>query len=634
MKFRNNRTFWANEKKAKDVFRILCIGDSMTYGHGVNFDETLPCYLEMFLNRAIWNLYVEVINEGVCGHSIYDEWNQFVQRGVRFHPDLLLIILCDNDVELFSVADSYAQHIQECWDEDGMHLSYFRKFVIDIKSITSELGLPVVVGFYHIYNDDLAPRASSIIGAACAGNGIDYVDMSVDFRSGVPMWLNDLDGHPGAQAHSIAAGKLARFLISRDYLKNGKELLKEEMVYKSLMEKCGEIINCGYKPEIALHLTLNIMKAKRMSNNRLKMHEGDLIGEKDFCEMLSNMENLRNIYVSLLYWEAYGVLLERYGSRFCHYLLKINGLIQSVLKDLCIMEKNLDDPALEYFPRSDKPLDELMGCPSVQQLDIKLDVWLGLLDKARDVYSRSALQCQRSERSDVLENGIWCRLARFNGSIQDCWDECERVLHACKFICQRNSSIQKKINNRPDDIARISAVMKKIDCELTDIFDILNSIIELIKPDMVCEPFSVSQGPFVVIKVGLTFKCPEAKEAFMYVHLYSLVPDYPFVQDSRYIYNDAQLHYYSMKFPLFFLGKIGINFSALKGVKPSADMVHIEDITVSCDEKWTVTVKGDEMCFTGTGTCLSVTPLIWFPQMAIPDIIANIEVPFGSPTSI
>lgn len=83
--------------KPPGVFRILVLGDSVTYGVGVRPDETFPKRLESILN-ATNRTRVEVLNAGVSGYTAYNEWQFFRRRGREFEPDLVIAALCLNDV--------------------------------------------------------------------------------------------------------------------------------------------------------------------------------------------------------------------------------------------------------------------------------------------------------------------------------------------------------------------------------------------------------------------------------------------------------------------------------------------------------------------------------------------------------
>jgi len=52
-----------------DTLRIVCLGDSTTFGTGSNDDETYPAQLQNILRRRYPGRNVEVINAGIPGYS-------------------------------------------------------------------------------------------------------------------------------------------------------------------------------------------------------------------------------------------------------------------------------------------------------------------------------------------------------------------------------------------------------------------------------------------------------------------------------------------------------------------------------------------------------------------------------------
>jgi len=83
-------------EKAPEKFRILCLGDSFTFGSFVNDEDTFPHLLgETFLRRG---MSVEVINGGVGGTTIIDQAH-FLRKGLVMKPDLVLLTFSENDVD-------------------------------------------------------------------------------------------------------------------------------------------------------------------------------------------------------------------------------------------------------------------------------------------------------------------------------------------------------------------------------------------------------------------------------------------------------------------------------------------------------------------------------------------------------
>ncbi|MCE1248396.1 MAG: SGNH/GDSL hydrolase family protein [Firmicutes bacterium] len=92
------------EKKPDGVTRIMVIGDSAAFGYGMNQDETFSALVEKQLNENHPGRKFEVINAAVPGYTSFSSRNFFIEKGIKFKPDIL-IISHNNDPDID-------------WDED------------------------------------------------------------------------------------------------------------------------------------------------------------------------------------------------------------------------------------------------------------------------------------------------------------------------------------------------------------------------------------------------------------------------------------------------------------------------------------------------------------------------------------
>jgi lysophospholipase L1-like esterase len=94
-------------QKAPNGFRILALGDSFTFGQGVDENETYASLLREKLNGMYPEKTIEVLNLGVQGYEAIDEMKLLEKVGPLLHPDLVLVGFYENDVVL--------EHLP--WDE-------------------------------------------------------------------------------------------------------------------------------------------------------------------------------------------------------------------------------------------------------------------------------------------------------------------------------------------------------------------------------------------------------------------------------------------------------------------------------------------------------------------------------------
>ena len=88
------------EEKPEGVFRILVLGDSMTFGPAVSLERTYPKLLEQLLNEsAAAGSHYQVINAGTSGYNTLQELATWRGAGVVLEPDLVIVGFCINDID-------------------------------------------------------------------------------------------------------------------------------------------------------------------------------------------------------------------------------------------------------------------------------------------------------------------------------------------------------------------------------------------------------------------------------------------------------------------------------------------------------------------------------------------------------
>lgn len=81
-----------------NTFRILCLGDSLTFGNGVRSEDTYPKQLEQQLNGSLQGRRFEVINAGVPGYDTWQEAQYLLEYGLQLKANLVIIGFYANDI--------------------------------------------------------------------------------------------------------------------------------------------------------------------------------------------------------------------------------------------------------------------------------------------------------------------------------------------------------------------------------------------------------------------------------------------------------------------------------------------------------------------------------------------------------
>ncbi len=95
-----------DDNKGKETFRILLLGDSVSWGIGLDEEERYSNILEKLLNENDTSKKYEVLNFSVPGFSTTDERDLLIRIKDRVQPDLIIIGFCRNDPKRGPVASN------------------------------------------------------------------------------------------------------------------------------------------------------------------------------------------------------------------------------------------------------------------------------------------------------------------------------------------------------------------------------------------------------------------------------------------------------------------------------------------------------------------------------------------------
>ena len=126
---RDNREY--SYEKPPGTKRIILLGDSITFGNGVDLNDS---YAEMLRNKfSQSNQKVEVINLGIPGYGINNEYVRFIDEGIKYDPDIVIIQYTPNDWRTHQLSIENGKTIVDkdyttTANEKGLLVSYREKF--------------------------------------------------------------------------------------------------------------------------------------------------------------------------------------------------------------------------------------------------------------------------------------------------------------------------------------------------------------------------------------------------------------------------------------------------------------------------------------------------------------------------
>ena len=242
-----------SESKPPDVFRVLMLGDSTTFGWGVREEDTAAKFLERKLNANPPPGYskVEVLNAGVGNYDTVQEVTYYETRGRVFNPDLVILVFFINDPEPvpiekkgFLIDRSYLiafatnrldgilrhagvrpdwkQYYSSLYDDDKPGFQACKGALKSLASSTRSNGSKVLVAMLpelHQINGDSYPfkAAHQKIKDILAPEHVPVIDLTDGLKDHGPedtLWVTALDDHPNAKANNLISDQLQRWIIA------------------------------------------------------------------------------------------------------------------------------------------------------------------------------------------------------------------------------------------------------------------------------------------------------------------------------------------------------------------------------------------------------------------------------------
>ena len=103
--------------KPNDVYRIIAVGGSTTFGLGVEDSFSWPTLLQKSLNDLETSKRIEVINAGVSAATSLQNMNHINQKLINFSPDLIILYEGTNDMGCML---PYFHNENTEWDNNSM----------------------------------------------------------------------------------------------------------------------------------------------------------------------------------------------------------------------------------------------------------------------------------------------------------------------------------------------------------------------------------------------------------------------------------------------------------------------------------------------------------------------------------
>ena len=152
VEFVNNSSGFRGEEidkpKGDGVFRIVCFGDSSTYGVFIPLEAIFTSVLEESLGKHFKNLDIEVINAGILGYSSLQMYALIDQELESLEPDLIIVAAGINDASIMTRETPEDRKFIPLYGDSLITLKYYAEH--------SRL-LSLIIRFLFKSSDPLAP---------------------------------------------------------------------------------------------------------------------------------------------------------------------------------------------------------------------------------------------------------------------------------------------------------------------------------------------------------------------------------------------------------------------------------------------------------------------------------------------
>lgn len=232
-----NERFDYSYDKPQDVFRIITLGDSFTYGLYVSTKDNYPEQLEDLLNNSSSCPNIkkfEVINLAVPGYDIEYSVHRFKVRGQKYNPDLVLWLLKNGDFErimeqISAKSGEYKRQMEESgelkkYEEKGIFYPFNAKATEELAEMYEKKQIldyqyTIMESLRAIYKNPLVVLGTS---SSLSNESKDLIEKFVKetpnayFYGDLPKLIKlDSalpDGHPNKGGYALFANDIFRYL--------------------------------------------------------------------------------------------------------------------------------------------------------------------------------------------------------------------------------------------------------------------------------------------------------------------------------------------------------------------------------------------------------------------------------------
>jgi lysophospholipase L1-like esterase len=234
-------------ERTPGVMRIAMVGDSLTMGWGVAFDEMFSKRIEKMYNDA--GTKAEVVNLGVGNWNTVQEVQYFLTKGYKYQPDIVVLNYFVNDAEptplrreepgwllrncyscvffkgrldtlarMFTTKQNWADFYLGLYDggkSEGWLAA--RAAIKELADYCKQNNVKLLIAHLPELHDVQNYRfglVTELVRQAANENGVPFVDLlpNMQFHASEDLWVTPPDPHPNGFANGVIASGLYQAL--------------------------------------------------------------------------------------------------------------------------------------------------------------------------------------------------------------------------------------------------------------------------------------------------------------------------------------------------------------------------------------------------------------------------------------
>jgi len=227
-----------------DAVRLVFLGDSLTFGWGVEQDSVFSTLIEE--NYRSRGKPLEILNFGTGNYNTVQEVNLFLDKGLKYKPDGVILFYFINDAEpltppskwaflahsrfltfawatirqLVGPGASYKDYYASLYQEESIGWRNSKDALLKLKEICDAKGISlnvVILPELHVLTENPLQAQQKLVGDFLSNNGIpfrDFFELFSGESDARRFWVAPDDAHPNALAHQKIAEGLSSLVES------------------------------------------------------------------------------------------------------------------------------------------------------------------------------------------------------------------------------------------------------------------------------------------------------------------------------------------------------------------------------------------------------------------------------------